>query len=180
MKRVKNKPINLLPLDGFETSTFGRIVKWALSTFRVMVIATELIVMSAFLSRFWLDARNSDLNEEIEIDKAQILAYSDIESDLRSFQKRLVITKSLFTENKNSDLLSYLSKAVPTDVSLNSFSTSSDGFVIKANSFSEKSIAQLMANLEENDKYESVILSQISSNPEDINLITFTITGKGK
>jgi len=86
---TKSKQINLIPQDEFESSNFGRILKWALSTFRIVVIVTELIVMSAFLSRFWLDAKNSDLNEEINVNKSQIIAYKDIETEFRSLQKNL-------------------------------------------------------------------------------------------
>ena len=64
--RKKSSRINLLPQEEFAASTLGRILAWILSTFRILVIMTELIVILAFLSRFWLDARTTDLNEEIK------------------------------------------------------------------------------------------------------------------
>ena len=65
MPAKKEPEINLLPQEEFEGSVIGRILKWGLSTFRIIVIIVEMVVMAAFLSRFWLDAKNSDLNEDI-------------------------------------------------------------------------------------------------------------------
>jgi hypothetical protein len=99
------KHINLLPQDDFQTTGIGRVLKWALSTFRVMVIVTELVVMSAFLSRFWLDSKNSDLNEAMGIKKAQVMAYKEVEKEFRSYQTKLSIASSLYLEGSNAKLL---------------------------------------------------------------------------
>jgi len=45
-----------------------------MGSFRIIVIVTEIIVMGAFLSRFWLDAQNSELDSSIKIASAQITA----------------------------------------------------------------------------------------------------------
>ncbi|HLD92330.1 MAG TPA: PilN domain-containing protein [Patescibacteria group bacterium] len=178
MPKVKNKLINLLPQDEFETSILGRILKWALSSFRVMVIITELLVMSAFLSRFWLDARNSDLNEELDIGKAQVLAYEDVELEFRNIQKKLSIVKSLYNEPKSTKIFERISSILPPDIFLNSIVVNHESFLIKATSFSESSIAQFIANLEANDNYSDITLSQISTGQDDPNLIIFTVNGK--
>ena len=68
----KKKNINLLPKEEFDASVVGRLLRWAMGTFRIIVIITEMIVMAAFLSRFWLDAQNSDLNDEIRFASSQI------------------------------------------------------------------------------------------------------------
>jgi len=57
MAAKKEKPINLLPKDSFAETTLGRVITWFLGTFRIMVIAVELVVVAAFLSRFWLDSK---------------------------------------------------------------------------------------------------------------------------
>ena len=64
MSAHKKQQVNLLPEKGFTSTTTGRVLTWILSTFRIIVIVTEIIVMIAFLSRFWLDAQNTDLSEE--------------------------------------------------------------------------------------------------------------------
>ena len=170
-KSAKQKNINLIPQDEFESSTAGRILKWALSSFRVMVIATELIVMSAFLSRFWLDAKNSDLNEELEINKAQVGAYIDIETTFREKQQKLGIVKSLYAEPKLSEMMNTFTRLMPGDITEGQLQ-------LRASALSENSIAQFLVNLEKDNTFKDTNLSQVSTSTENSNLTLFTITGR--
>jgi len=174
----KAKLINLIPLDEFQVSTFGRVLKWALSTFRVMVIITELIVMSAFLSRFWLDAKNSDLNEKLSITKARVLAFSSIESEFRQYQKKINILKNLYFANKDSELINEIVMSLPEDIILSSIQRTTEGLQIKAISFSEKSIAQLLVNLYSSQMLTDVNLTQVASSVDNSFVTTFTIEAK--
>lgn len=173
----KSKQINLLPQSEFDTSPLGRILKWALSTFRVMVIVTELIVMSAFLSRFWLDAKNSDLNDEINVNKSQVLAYSDIEANLRLYQKKISIAKSLYSQKRMSDIVTTVSNAMPAEISLMSITITGKQLEIKALALSEKSVAQFLVNLNNQETISDVNLTQIGSSVENIGATVFTLTG---
>lgn len=172
------KNINLLPQDDFDSSTFGRIVKWALSSFRVMVIVTELVVMGAFLSRFWLDARNSDLNEELGLLKSQVIAYSSLEDDFRVYQKKISIAKTLYDESPKNEILNEITMLIPDEITLTSFQVSNSGLQIKAVALSERSIAQFLVNLNSYSKITDVNLSQVSSSVDNSFLTTFTINAK--
>lgn len=174
----KAKQINLLPQDDFQSSTFGRILKWALSSFRVMVIVTELIVMSAFLSRFWLDAKNSDLNEELNISKAQIVAYKDVETEFRLYQKKLNITKNLYLQTKDSTLINEIVDNMPDDLVASSIQKNPDDIQIKAIGFSERSVAQFLVNLEKLKSLTDVSLSQVASSVDNSFATTFTVSAK--
>lgn len=178
MAAKKHKSINLLPQEGFESSNAGRILKWALSTFRAMVIITEMVVMAAFMSRFWLDAKNSDLNDEINIDKIQVQAFSDIEKEFRNDQKRLAIAKSLYSETKKTDILQSVTGSLPPDVSLVSITLSGSTLQMKAKSGSERSIAQLLTNLGGNDYLKDPKLSQLSSSVDNGAITTFTVSAE--
>ena len=175
-KTAKSKIINLIPQDEFESSNFGRIIKWALSTFRVIVIVTELVVMSAFLSRFWLDAKNSDLNDQINSGKAQVLAYSDVENEFRSLQKRVDTAKQIYSETKLSLFVTEVSKFVPDGVTLKSVSVADNQITIRSLSSSELAISQFLINLEESENLKDITLSQISSNADNSSMTTFTVT----
>lgn len=172
----KIKQINLIPQDEFETSTSGRVLKWALSTFRITVIITELIVMSAFLSRFWFDSRNSDLNDELNVKKSQILAYTEIEKEFRADQVKLSIVKSLYSEANSSNIIETVSKIIPGDVFLSSISVLNKDLNIKAYAFSEISMAQFLINLSNVNYLSQVNLNQISSNIDNPAISNFTIT----
>ena len=176
----KTKNVNLLPSEEFKTSVLGRVLKWALTTFRVTVIICEMIVMGAFLSRFWLDAKNSDLNEEIEVTKAQVEAYKQTEEELRLLQKRLLISSELYSQQKVSGLVETISKYMPSDVTLASISITDNLIQIKSNAFSEQSIVQFVSNLESIDQFDDVNLGQVSSATDEQSFISFTITCKIK
>jgi len=170
------KYINLLPQDEFQGTSLGRALTWALSSFRVMVIITELIVVSAFLSRFWLDSKNSDLDEEINIKKGQVMAYSDVENEFRSYQNKISIAKSLYSENSNADLIKSISVLIPSDLVLSSIQIINNDLLIKALSYSEKSIAQFLVNLGSLKKLTNIGLSQVASNADNNAVTVFTIT----
>lgn len=177
MPAKKNKDtINLLPSEEFKTSILGRILRWALTTFRVMVIVCEMIVMGAFLSRFWLDARNSDLNDEIKLAKSKITAFKPVEDEFRGFQKRLLVAKELYAQDKSSDLVDELSRNLPSEVYLVSIIKGSDSVQISATSTSEQAILQYIVNLEASDMVKSVTLSQVSTDKENAALVSFLLT----
>jgi len=174
--RSKEKYINLLPKDKFSSSTLGRILTWLLSTFRFIVIAVEMVVMLAFLSRFWLDSKNSDLNDEIEQKQAQITASSQIENEFRDIQKRLSIYQGLIsTQPSFSNDIKSLTNLIPEDTVLSSISLSEAEDSLSGTSASEKSIAQLIANLQNMDGVKDVSVAQISANKDDPTLIDFNL-----
>ena len=92
MAALRNKnQINLLPSRGLGSSTAGRVLSWILSTFRIIVIVTEIIVMVAFLSRFWLDAQNTDITEEMTQKQAVLAASLDFERKFKETKEKCVV-----------------------------------------------------------------------------------------
>lgn len=172
---AKNKLINLLPQEEFDSSIMGRVLKWAMGTFRIIVIVTEMIVMGAFLSRFWLDAQNSDLDDEIRIKNAQISAQSDFEKEFRAVQSKLKIIKALSTEKKPSEKISLITSRVPGDVILSSISMESASSQIKGVGNSEVGIAQLIVNLQNEPLFKTVELTSLNSSEDNPALSNFTV-----
>src|SRR3989338_7415536 len=122
-QKKKQSLVNLLPQNEFESSVVGRILKWILTTFRVIVITVELVVILGFLSRFWLDLRNSDLTDEIKQKEALVESYFGFEKEFKRTQKKIEIF-SLASDEKN-DTLPLLTSSVrrlPIDIQLLSFS----------------------------------------------------------
>lgn len=177
----KENSINLLPKDEFSSSNLGRILAWFLSTFRIMVILVELVVVLAFLSRFWLDSRNADLNDEIEQKQAQILASADFEEEFRSIQKRLKIFSQLTAKEKPfSSNLAMLTSYIPAEVFLSSATLAGSKIVLEGFSSAEQGIAQFIANLETVQDYEGVYLTSLDSDTENAGQLTFTLEIKLK
>jgi Tfp pilus assembly protein PilN len=171
----KEIKVNLLPQREFEKSTIGRILRWALSSFRLIVILTEMLVMAAFLSRFWLDAKNSDLNASIAQKKAVILSYATTEKSFRAVQKKLNTIAKITPITPTSSYLQTISSYLPPDIELRSVSENENNFQIVGASGSEQSIAQFIANLESAKIFKSVSLGGIDSDKDNQAMTIFTI-----
>jgi hypothetical protein len=164
---AQKKQINLLPRKGFEATSVGRVVGWLLGTFRIILIITEIIVMSAFFSRFFLDTRNSDLNEEIQQKQAVIASFANTESEFRIIQNKLAVYSKLSKENdQNSKILEAIRVSLPEnsdELILSNMQISKTSINMNGTAISEKSVQQLIANLESTDSIQQVNLRDLSS-----------------
>ncbi|EKE13453.1 MAG: hypothetical protein ACD_13C00015G0018 [uncultured bacterium] len=158
----KNKAINLLPQEEFNASTAGRVLRWATSTFRIIVIVTEMVVMGAFLSRFWLDAQNSDLNNSIKVKSAQISSQADFEKKFREIQAKLNIFDKISQDQDTSKVIEKIADNVPENIILSRISLTKGAVEIRGSSFSDFSIVQFINNLQ-SDPFKKVELGQVSS-----------------
>lgn len=176
MPAKKQRLINLVPKEDFERTTLGRIMKWALTSFRFIVIVVELVVISGFLYRFWLDIRISNLDDEITQKTAIISQQAPFEEEFRRIQAKTQIYKSL-TSPANHSLPAFqdIVASLPEDAQLLSFTRKSGGAVeITGATLNENSIAGFMANLGAKPSFASVDLTQISTT-EDSPLINFSL-----
>lgn len=171
----KNKLVNLLPQEEFEASVTGRVLKWAMGTFRIIVIVTEMIVMGAFLSRFWLDSQNSDLTDSINVRSAEISAQSDFENQFRQLQAKLSIFKQLTATGTSKDKLDSITSKVPQDVILSSLSVGENSAQVKGIAASELGVLQFMTNLKSESSLKSTDLASISSPEDNPSQINFAI-----
>jgi len=174
--RKKPAQINLLPREQFAASTGGRVLTWALSTFRIIVIITELVVILAFLSRFFLDAENADLSEEIEQKQSIIASSSDFEKTFRQTQKRLEIFSELTVRDKlASGVLSKIALSIPPDVYLESIGLNDNSISLVGLSPNERSIEEFVVNLEANLGSKNVNLERLETSFQDPSLMEFSV-----
>jgi Tfp pilus assembly protein PilN len=173
-QKEKQRPINLLPQEEFAASTFGRVLTWLVSSFRIIVILTELIVLASFFSRFWLDAKNTDLTEEINQKRVVIESFSDFENEFRKTQQRLKIFTDL-TDNKilAADLVVKIASYLPPEISLKNLSFIEGEIKLTGTSPSETSIAQLLTNLESDNQFQEISLAQVETDKENELMLSF-------
>lgn len=155
---------------------------WAMTSFRYIVIAVEMVVMLAFLSRFWLDATNVDLNDMIKQKTSVLAASSNFEKEFKDTQKRLKIFSAFVSQEKTTSYyLKNIVSLLPTDVILVNFGLSSGTIQLKGSSYSETSVAQFVVNLESSKNYDAVAISGLDSSQQEAGLITFNLklTPKG-
>ena len=180
----KKSEINLLPQEEFASSTLGRILTWLLSTFRVIVIVTEIIVMAVFLSRFWLDAKANDLNDLIRKNQAVLGTTVEFENEFRNIQKKLdTFSKTSGTKTDPSEYINQISKSLPADVYLNSLQISDDSIQIKGNSINEMAISQFIEYLKKNEDFSDIVLLGTNTSQKNISVVEFSLkisfTSKG-
>lgn len=147
LTKHKQKKINLLTQEKFEYTPLGRILNWALSAGRVIVIITELVVILAFLSRFYLDKLTTDLNEQNTALKTQVQAASGFEKDFRSTQKRLAAYKS-FEDTAFGAVVREIASLLPAEVSLTNLSFAEKDVTLRGIALSEEGLAGFIKALE--------------------------------
>lgn len=174
----RKEDINLLPEKGFETTTTGRILAWILSTFRVIVIVTEIIVMIAFLSRFWLDAQNSDLNEKIQQKQAVLAASQNFEKQFKTTQNRLSVFSQLINNQVDSnETLVKIIESLPPDIVLTNILITKGSIEISGSTPNEKSIHQLSVNLNSKGNFSGFVPVKISTSLQNTAALDFSIKG---
>lgn len=177
-KKKTPSTINLLPQEEFQKSPLGRTLHWATTTFRSIVIITEMVVIVAFLSRFWLDAKNADLNDIIRQNQSVIASYEDFEKEYRGLQQRIKIFSGLTENNTLSSLIARAINLLPQDVKLVSISQVGDSLLIKAASASERSIVQYITNLMSDKIFTGIKVTNAATSSEDSAILVFTIETK--
>lgn len=170
----KNKAINLLPLEEFNASTTGRVLKWATGTFRIIVIITEMVVMAAFLSRFWLDAQNSNLNNSIKAKSAQISAQASLEKQFVNIQSKLAIYKSIRQESNTSTLIENIISKVPSNITLTRIFIEPGDVDVHGTSLSDYEINQFILSLNA-PPFTGATLKQANSSETNLGATDFVI-----
>lgn len=171
--------INLLPQEEWEKKPLGRVVKWALTIGRYIVITTELIVIVVFVSRFKLDRDLSDLYEKVEIKQAQIKTIEEFEKDFRQIQKRLkTIAEIKQRDKKLNQLLTEVGSFVPRNLVLFSIDLQEDKLTLKGQSLNEQSLAYFLNKLKNSPNFTEVKVDSISK--ERKTEINFSLTSKLK
>jgi Tfp pilus assembly protein PilN len=175
---AKNKFINLLPQEEFESSAVGRVLRWAMGTFRMIVIATELVVMCAFLSRFWLDAQNATLSDSIKVASSQIQVQSNFEKTFRNVQRKLTIFDQIKLTSKNSGKVDLIASKIPEDVMTSSITIQETSALIKGLAGSEYGVAQFVSNLKSDKTIKDVTLTNLDSSENNQSQLVFLINIK--
>jgi len=175
---IKKKSINLLPTENNVNSFSSRFIKWLTTTGRVVIIFTELIVVGAFLSRFYFDRQNSDISEVIKQQKSIMDSVKDFEKQFTDTQKRIASIKDIKTQVPNFDVyLKAVVSHVPTDIIINQFrmtakpSATIVDLVIDA--YQEPALVAFINNLSRDKTITSVKISRIEKKPK---IGSYTVT----
>lgn len=141
--------INLIGEEEMAHTPVGRIVSWAVTYGRYIMISAEVVVLLAFISRFSLDRKLTDLNDDVSQKQAIIEANVDFEQEFRTTQDQVnKIHTVLATPNATLDILDALQKAIPTDAHLESLTISPTKVTGTAVVRSPESLSFLISSLQ--------------------------------
>lgn len=169
--------IDLLDKNDLSRSPYGRIITWAITYGRYIMIGTEIVVLLAFISRFTLDRRLTDLKEEIAQKQAILTANASFENDIRSLQNQLAKTKTLLTDQtKPLDILTALQTMVPNGVSFVSYDFGDNKLSIAASARDMQGFSQFLSNLQSNKYLASIEVGDVSK--DQLQGIQFKFTAK--
>lgn len=154
--------VNLLPSDRFEYSRVGRFLKWALSTGRHVLMLTELVVIIAFLSRFWFDRSLENLRE-VRIQKEAIVdSYDQVLQGFLTMQSQLVnVRRILRTQFHPAERLSSIQLLTPRDVRYTNIETSTESATLKGFVPSAPSFSTLLSRLQADPTFSEVLVRSL-------------------
>lgn len=168
--------INLLPGQKLDDSAGGKILKWLLSTFRIIVILVQVVVIGGFAARVFIDARLSNINQEIEDKYALARSYQDTESKFKTAQLKLDTYTSLQSEgNKYLSLVTAISQQIPNTVQLISIQKNESRLIVKARTTQESSMYSFTQRMDEIEGVDNPQVVEIAQDPNSTSISEFII-----
>lgn len=180
MKKTAQVNINLLPKDPFFSTIFGKILRWALSAGRYIVIFTELVVIMSFIARFTLDRQVTDLNSSIEKKKQIILSYGSLEDEFKTIQEKITQYKQTEQDTNIVDTFEHLSAVIPDGITLKELAIRPTSVTISGNTFSQNSFNLLVNNLQLSTNFLNINVGEVQSSEEEKGSIEFSIKADTK
>ncbi|HCC84583.1 MAG TPA: hypothetical protein DEP87_02785 [Candidatus Pacebacteria bacterium] len=176
--KAVNISINLVPRDPFFDSALGRMLQWALSVGRYLVIFTELVVIVSFATRFTLDRQVTDLNDALNQKKLIIESYGTLESQFLTIQAKLADVKQIHQQINIVDTFPKLIAAVPNDVQLDELNITTDTAYLSGSVGSQNTLNLFLNNLQLSPDFFSVTVDEIESQGSKTPGFTFVIRVK--
>ncbi|MEK7544148.1 MAG: PilN domain-containing protein [Patescibacteria group bacterium] len=162
---AKSIAINLLGQEDLKHTPQGRLIGWALTYGRYIMIGTEIVVLLAFISRFSLDRKLTDLKEEINQKQAILEANSGLELEIRRLQDQLVKTKQTMTNQQIPlNTLTLLQTLLPTDVYAEKLEVASDRLSVDAIAGTTHGFSQFLTNLQATKQFSRIDIGDIKKN----------------
>lgn len=183
--RIKERlSINLLYPQGTPLKLPIKFLTWLLSYGRFLAIVVELIVVTAFIGRFKLDADLADLKEQNNNQVKFIESLSADEALIKQTQFKLATIGKVYKETPDwNSIFVKLSAQIPSGVKINSLSfthpdnSKATAFRVLGTTDSNLSLASFIAGLKQDPFFQNIFLSNITI---DSGQISFTLTGDTK
>ena len=163
---MAKKKITLLAKKPIEATAGCRVVQWLTTSGRAILVITELLVLMAFISRFWLDTKNNDLGEIVRQKRIILESSQPFEKDFLALQSRISSAGNFINEYEELNLyLKIIADNLPKDVVIEQFSLSKTTDIPKGslavNILSEESLALFLNRLSKDEKILKIRIGKI-------------------
>lgn len=175
MSKTVSFDINLAPKDPFFETALGKILKWALSVGRYIVIFTEVIVIISFVSRFTLDRQITDLNTSIAQKVNVIESFGDLEDNVRTAQRLIEDYNQISQTKEILDTFPAITEITPAGILLRQLTIRPDQVSISGNTFGQDNLNLLINNLTLSNYFTDIDVNRIETDPQQEATFTFTI-----
>ncbi len=152
-----NSRVNFLPSDRFEFSKTGKFLNWALTTGRYLVVMTELVVILAFLSRFWFDRTLTDLRASRFQKELAVDSFKDFERTFLSTQSGLNFVKQTVDSSLKADgELTLINELSPKGVDYSQIQIEPDKTTLSGFAASASDFSSLLSGLESQERFSEI------------------------
>jgi Tfp pilus assembly protein PilN len=179
MHMAQTTTINLMDQPEFESSSVGRLLTWAITYGRYIMIGTEIIVLLAFISRFSLDRRLTDLREAITQKQMILQANLQFENDFANLQQSLIKIKKLLNgQDKPVTVLYQISSFLPSDVAMTSYSSGKNTIQISLLAGTTDGLSLFLQRMQNSSLFTNIDITDIQK--DAIKGIQFELTATTK
>lgn len=184
-KKHSRLNLNLLYSQGAGNKLPIRFIRWLISYGRFIVVVVEIVVVSAFVYRFKLDADLANIKEQINEQIPYIESLSVNEAKIQQTNLRLSVIKKTYAASvKWHDILSKILRNTPTSIKFTNLSLEAAEstntpypFKISAQATTNNAVAVFLARLKKEDGFFDINLTSIALEEGQI---VFTVTGNAK
>lgn len=172
---VKVPKVNLYPEDPFFDSVIGRVMRWLVGAGRHLIIFTELIVITSFFSRFYLDRQLTDLNTQIRQKQVVVESYGDFETQFLQAQQQVKDVNRVMNQQGKIQVFDLLYTITPPEVVYTNLSLGSGGVMLQGRANSLRSLTQLVENLKSTPEFQRISVNQVELGDSRDPTIRFSI-----
>jgi hypothetical protein len=174
-RKVGTPKINLYPEDPFFDTLIGRVMRWLVGAGRHLIIFTELIVITSFFSRFYLDRQITDLNTSLQQKQSVAQSYGNLENEFRQAQQAVADVEQVLNQQGRTEVFRILSTVTPPDVKYSAVSLSQGGVSLQGTVGSLQSMSQFVENLKATPDFQRINVSQLEMGDSKSGTLQFQV-----
>lgn len=158
--------VNLLDQPELQTSSVTQLFNWAITYGRYIMIGTEIIVLLAFISRFSLDRKLTDLREEISQKRIILEANSNFEREYQQTQQIIAKAQILVSDQSKPIILkNQVIAALPQQVRLIQFKQEAKSLELEVNASTTEGFSLFLNRIQSIPRLSAIEVSEIIKDP---------------